>query len=280
MIGNTTRIRRLVQPSYSRNYFGARIGGQYPIFVLDGRVKGCRRCGYQDRDVRLAMRAQAVDATPFNRSIVPFYSTLANGLGFETTAIDFELSVASTARTYQALTASFGTNLWMASALLCLFPNLPYQFLHIKGESSTANAGLHSDHREGRCNLENNIIWFAVMQPRRDQSPRLTHEFQHSYHRYSDENRTDICSRAANTFIKIEADRGMFSGNGRLRISLHCPDSLKICGINGRDWIVLRFSVISKIIDNRRHGISDIFPTCSATVCYSIQYSGLTRQLA
>jgi hypothetical protein len=76
-----------------------------------------------------------------------------------------------------------------------LFPELPCQFLHIQGESSTASAGLRSDHRKGRNNLEHSIIWFATMQPGRDQSAGFTQQFQLSQYRCSDEDRADICPR-------------------------------------------------------------------------------------
>jgi hypothetical protein len=145
-------------------------------------------------------------------------------------------------------------------------PHVPYQFLHIEGEPSAGNSGLHSDHQEGRYNLETSILWFAMMQPGRDQSPRFTHQCQHSQHRFSDKNRADICPRATNVLIKIDIDSELFSGSERLRISLQCPNILKICGINCWDWTILRSCAIDKVIENRRHSISGSCPTGSPTL--------------
>jgi hypothetical protein len=58
----------------------------------------------------------------------------------------------------------------LASFLTCLINS------SIESESSTANAGLHSDHRKSSYNLENSIICFAMMQPWRDQSPGFTQD--------------------------------------------------------------------------------------------------------
>src|SRR5258708_9332966 len=126
---------------------------------------------------------------------------------------------------------------------------------HIEGEFSPAYAGSHSDHREGSYNQENTIIWFAMMQPGRHQSPDSHMNF----------NIRSIDTRKKTAWTSAP----------RLRTHL-----LRSAVSNGRDWTILRSSAISKNVENRRRSISDSYPTCPPTLVHSSWYSGFARELA
>jgi hypothetical protein len=61
---------------------------------------------------------------------------------------------------------------------------------------------------------------------------------------------------------------------------LHCPDTLEICGINGRDWTIRRSTAITETIEIRRHSVSDTHRTWSPTLGYSSWNSRFARELA